>query len=150
MSLPTTAGLPSQATAAPTHTPLSHSQSIQTQQVPLSRRPSRLSSALTHAKSIDTHPPHSHTPAHAHFEDDENQPGGVGDVAEIGRERAIRIPEAETETTPTSVVDIEHVPVDDDPREWSDLKKNLVLTMMTISVVRLSFADAVRVRMCGS
>jgi hypothetical protein len=37
------------------------------------------------------------------------------------------------------VVDIEHVPVDDDPREWSDLKKNLVLTMMTISVVSLSF-----------
>ena len=34
-----------------------------------------------------------------------------------------------------SVVDIEHVPVDDDPREWSNLKKNLVLTMMTISVV---------------
>jgi hypothetical protein len=37
---------------------------------------------------------------------------------------------------PKSVVDIEHVPVDDDPREWSNLKKNLVLTMMTISVVR--------------
>jgi hypothetical protein len=36
---------------------------------------------------------------------------------------------------PKSVVDIEHVPVIDDPREWSDLKKNLVLTMMTISVV---------------
>jgi hypothetical protein len=34
-----------------------------------------------------------------------------------------------------SVVDIEHVPVDDDPREWSNLKKNLVLTMMTIAVV---------------
>jgi hypothetical protein len=36
-------------------------------------------------------------------------------------------------------VDIEHVPVDDDPREWSNLKKNLVLTMMTISVVRTLF-----------
>lgn len=40
-----------------------------------------------------------------------------------------------TTSMPKSVMDIEHVPVDDDPREWSDLKKNLVLTMMTISVV---------------
>jgi hypothetical protein len=47
----------------------------------------------------------------------------------------------DTATIPKSVVDIEHVPVDDDPREWSNLKKNLVLTMMTISVVRLSLGD---------
>jgi hypothetical protein len=132
MSLPVTAGLPSQATAS-TQIPLSRSTQAQAQgQVPLSRRPSRLSNALTHAKSIDTHPPHNH----AHFAEE----GGVGDVPEIEREKEIRVPHTQEEPgpaapAPTSVVDIEHVPVDDDPREWSDLKKNLVLTMMTISVV---------------
>ena len=35
------------------------------------------------------------------------------------------------------VVDIEHVPVDDDPREWSDRKKNFVLGLLTISVVSI-------------
>jgi hypothetical protein len=109
--------------------------------VPLSRRSSRLTSALTHAKSIDAHPPH-----HAHFDESpeveieagpsrsrsnsssrarvpvDNVNGDGGDL-EKGNVKA------------KSVVDIEHVPVDDDPREWSNLKKNLVLTMMTISVV---------------
>jgi hypothetical protein len=114
--------------------------------VPLSRRSSRLTSALTHAKSIDAHPPH-----HAHFDESpeveieagpsrsrsnsssrvrvpvDNVNGGGGDL-EKGNVKA------------KSVVDIEHVPVDDDPREWSNLKKNLVLTMMTISVVSYSFS----------
>jgi len=108
--------------------------------VPLSRRSSRLTSALTHAKSIDTHPPHHHH--HAHFDES-------AEVAQAGPSRSrsnsasrvaintdIDVEKAEkTPPIPKSVVDIEHVPVDDDPREWSDLKKNLVLTMMTISVV---------------
>ena len=38
------------------------------------------------------------------------------------------------------VVDIEHVPVDNDPREWSRTKKNLVLAMMTIAVVCACFS----------
>ena len=33
--------------------------------------------------------------------------------------------------------DIEHVPCEDDPREWSDGKKNLVLAMMTTAVVSI-------------
>jgi hypothetical protein len=112
--------------------------------VPLSRRSSRLTSALTHAKSIDTHPPHHHH--HAHFDE-----SAEGQVAMAGPSRSrsgspsgsraalrtdVDLEKAEkTIPVPKSVVDIEHVPVDDDPREWSDLKKNLVLTMMTISVV---------------
>ncbi|CAK9781077.1 MFS general substrate transporter [Cutaneotrichosporon oleaginosum] len=42
-------------------------------------------------------------------------------------------PEADAERRP--VVDIEHAPVDDDPRAWSNRKKNFVLTLMTIAVV---------------
>lgn len=34
-----------------------------------------------------------------------------------------------------SVVDIEHVPVDDDPREWSPRKKTFVLVLMSVAVV---------------
>ncbi|BEI85444.1 hypothetical protein CcaverHIS002_0508450 [Cutaneotrichosporon cavernicola] len=44
-------------------------------------------------------------------------------------------PESESETVTRPVVDIEHAPVDDDPREWSDRKKNFVLALMTIAVV---------------
>jgi hypothetical protein len=117
--------------------------------VPLSRRSSRLTSALTHAKSIDTHPPH-----HAHFDEspeieihagpsrsrsssnsnldlDSNSGGRVPISVDMDIEKG-----QQGTKVPKSVVDIEHVPVDDDPREWSNLKKNLVLTMMTISVVR--------------
>jgi hypothetical protein len=108
--------------------------------VPLSRRSSRLTSALTHAKSIDAHPPH-----HAHFDEspeveieagpsrsrsNSNSNSGSQSRAPIDLEKNEKGVKAK------SVVDIEHVPVDDDPREWSNLKKNLVLTMMTISVVR--------------
>ena len=109
--------------------------------VPLSRRSSRLTSALTHAKSIDAHPPH-----HAHFDESPE----VEIVAGPSRSRSnssSRVPVDNVngdggdlekgKVKAKSVVDIEHVPVDDDPREWSSLKKNLVLTMMTISVVRL-------------
>jgi hypothetical protein len=110
--------------------------------VPLSRRSSRLTSALTHAKSIDAHPPH-----HAHFDESPE----VAIEAGPSRSRSnsssrVRVPVDNVigdggdlekgKVKAKSVVDIEHVPVDDDPREWSNLKKNLVLTMMTISVVR--------------
>lgn len=36
---------------------------------------------------------------------------------------------------PPPAFDIEHVPVDDDPREWSNRKKNLVMALMTAAVV---------------
>lgn len=115
--------------------------------VPLSRRSSRLTSALTHAKSIDTHPPHH---AHAHFDEfpeveleagpsrsrsrsNSRSNSGAISTEGVDLERGREAPVSK------SVVDIEHVPVDDDPREWSNLKKNLVLTMMTISVVRISY-----------
>lgn len=94
---------------------------------PLDRRPSRLSGALTHVRSIDAHPP-----PHAHARFDE-QPETQTNIHEP---LPPHVPEGkEGSKQGKSVVDIEHVPVDDDPREWSNLKKNLVLTMMTISVV---------------
>jgi len=111
--------------------------------VPLSRRSSRLTSALTHAKSIDAHPPH-----HAHFDESpevEIEAGPSRSRSNSNSSSRARAPvdnaigdggDLEKGKVKTkSVVDIEHVPVDDDPREWSNLKKNLVLTMMTISVV---------------
>ncbi|GMK55495.1 hypothetical protein CspeluHIS016_0205510 [Cutaneotrichosporon spelunceum] len=52
---------------------------------------------------------------HAHFEDPEIESG--------------------SEPEPRPVVDIEHAPVDDDPREWSARKKNFVLALMTIAVL---------------
>lgn len=36
---------------------------------------------------------------------------------------------------PLAAFDIEHVPVDDDPREWSPKKKSLVMALMTAAVV---------------
>jgi hypothetical protein len=105
--------------------------------VPLSRRSSRLTSALTHAKSIDAHPPH-----HAHFDESpevEIEAGPSRSRSNSNSGSQLRAPvdleKNEKGVKAKSVVDIEHVPVDDDPREWSNLKKNLVLTMMTISVV---------------
>lgn len=97
--------------------------------VALDRRPSRLTSALTHVQSTEAHPPH-----HAHFnEHPETHTNGQETLPP-------HVPEtkgSQQQNKTKSVVDIEHVPVDDDPREWSNLKKNLVLTMMTISVVSL-------------
>ena len=63
-------------------------------------------SSLTLIRSTDAHPPH-----HAHFD----------------------IPEHPPLNAP--IVDIEHMPCEDDPREWSDLKKRIVLLMMTTAVV---------------
>ena len=95
---------------------------------PLERRPSRLTSALAHVKSIEQYPPPANR---AHFEDDdEDEQGSQSATASV---TAGPPPKA-------LVVDIEHVPVDNDPREWSTTKKNIVLAMMTIAVVR--FLDA--------
>jgi len=66
---------------------------------------------LTLIRSTDTHPPH-----HAHFDIPERPPTPGQNVP---------------------IVDIEHMPCDDDPREWSDMKKRVVLMMMTIAVVCL-------------
>jgi hypothetical protein len=107
--------------------------------VPLSRRSSRLTSALTHAKSIDAHPPH-----HAHFDESPEVEIEAGPSRSRSNSNSnsgsysrapVDLEKNEKGVKTKSVVDIEHVPVDDDPREWSNLKKNLVLTMMTISVV---------------
>ena len=84
------------------------------------RNPSDLT--LTSVRSTDAHPPH-----HAHSD----EPEGDDDL------RSPIPPDKDSEGRAhgVPVVDIEHVPVDDDPREWSATKKNIVLTMMTLSVV---------------
>lgn len=46
-------------------------------------------------------------------------------------------PESSEDEGAREVVDIEHAPVDDDPREWSTRKKNFVLGLMTVAVVSL-------------
>lgn len=65
----------------------------------------------------------SHVSHHAHFATDPTQEDDQDD-------------DEERESPPARpVVDIEHVPVDDDPREWSDKKKGLVMALMTAAVV---------------
>lgn len=41
----------------------------------------------------------------------------------------------DTQNEPRTAFDIEHVPVDDDPRDWSPRKKSLVMALMTAAVV---------------
>ena len=85
----------------------------------VSRHASRLTSALTLVTSTETHPPHTY----------------IGDTPDANQK-------ANEHTHDIPAIDIEHVPVDDDPREWSSTKKHLVLVMMIIAVVRLlNFLD---------
>jgi hypothetical protein len=81
----------------------------------MSRHASRLKSTLSHVRTTDTHPPH-----HAHFDVPEGPPSS---------------PQSDKDHHDAPVIDIEHVPVDGDPREWSRTKKHIVLFMMTLSVV---------------
>ena len=101
-------------------------------------RTSRLGEALKHVRSIEAHPPH-----HAHFDVPERaetpeEGGSDHDGAEAleksrghGRGRS----EDDAHGAGRPVIDIEHMPCEDDPREWSRKKKNLVLAMMTTAVV---------------
>ncbi|ORY32921.1 major facilitator superfamily domain-containing protein [Naematelia encephala] len=76
---------------------------------------------LTLIRTTDTHPPH-----HAHFDVPEGK-------VEVEGEDDKGLSATGANVLP--VVDIEHVPVDDDPREWSTRKKTIVLYMMTIGVL---------------
>jgi len=82
-----------------------------------------------------------------------HQPWGEGDLERVKSIRSHvsqashhahfapepEIPHSRPPSPPaTPAVDIEHVPVDDDPREWSNRKKNLVLALMTAAVVSLN------------
>lgn len=66
--------------------------------------------ATSKALNSPTHPSH-----HAHFD----------------------LPEGEAADThhDVPVFDIEHTPVEDDPRDWSDKKKTMVLLMMSLACV---------------
>lgn len=80
-----------------------------------------------------------------------HQPYGGDGEGELERLKSVRShvshhahfapePEIAEDTRPPSpppppAFDIEHVPVDDDPRQWSNRKKNLVMALMTTAVV---------------
>jgi len=159
----------------------------------LSRRASRLTSALSLVRSIEythtdshaadseagpsrprqlhsSHNSRTHVPAHAHFDipdvHDEQQhrsglatphshsyhtagPSGQcvssGDRALVtetpkqaaSREKREKRENRAREKKQKSLIDIEHVPVDDDPRKWSAGKKNIVLIMIIMALVSL-------------
>ena len=124
---------------------------------------SRLGAALQHVRSVEAHPPHHahfdvperaetpttpdslvETPGFGEKTDNqrsdrETRGKGKGkkDMGEksIGRSRSGTRSSEESGPGLPPVIDIEHVPCDDDPREWSRRKKNAVLAMMTIAVV---------------
>lgn len=103
----------------------------------LSRQTSAKSARSTLIRSTDAHPPH-----HAHFdipEGPESHGGSVHSLVDMNDGSADkdekRVSTAVGTPAHPPVVDIEHVPCDDDPREWSDRKKSMVLAMMTIAVV---------------
>ncbi|EIW70508.1 hypothetical protein TREMEDRAFT_28934 [Tremella mesenterica DSM 1558] len=86
--------------------------------IQLERRPSRLTAALTHVRSTEVYPPQGKS------EDEETPSGEMDESAEEKKVKEV-----------VQVIDIEHVPVEDDPREWSDRKKNFVLGLMTMAVL---------------
>lgn len=108
-------------------------------------RTSRLGEALKHVRSIEAHPPH-----HAHFDvperaetpDEADTDGQHDDSAGSEKARDGRVgSEDGAHGAGRPVIDIEHMPCDDDPREWSRKKKNLVLAMMTTAVVSARAGD---------
>lgn len=109
-------------------------------------RTSRIGVALASVRSIEAHPPH-----HAHFDLPVRSasPGSPGETESGHRvmdkskdgtpgqehEDDSGPGDADVEGSGRPVLDIEHMPCDDDPREWSVRRKNFVLMIMTIAVV---------------
>ena len=127
----------------------------------------RLGEALKHVRSVEAHPPHHahfdvpeqaetpmsgpsspYTPrfgekeGHTIAEEDGREAGSNGKKKASSRRRSSSRIRSSEESGPglPPVIDIEHVPCDDDPREWSYRKKHIVLAMMTIAVVSVTAA----------
>lgn len=84
----------------------------------LGRQASRLSNTLIHIRSIDAYPPR----------DD--------GMTDLQRDQTDSSKSAEKQTlNGLNAIDIEHLPVDNDPRKWSDRKKWTVLMIMTFAMV---------------
>ena len=117
----------------------------------LKKTSSRIGSALARVRSTDAHPPH-----HAHFDIPTDPPPiprpsrahnatkEAGASANMDRELGVDVeqgPDGDGDETekerdvPAPVIDIEHMPCDDDPRKWSYLKKHFVLAMVTFAFV---------------
>lgn len=96
--------------------------------ITLERAPTRHRASLDFALPLEPVPSHlthiSRRSLHAHFDQNDEECEGDG---EGGKEECVR------EDGP--VVDIEHAPVEDDPREWSGGKKNFVLALIIVAVV---------------
>jgi hypothetical protein len=111
-------------------------------------RGSRFGEALKSVRSVEVHPP-----LHAHFDAPPSPPLVENEKSVSGRSdgdsrdapvlkhhggRVSEEDEGEGEGggVQRPVLDIEHMPCDDDPREWPRRKKNWVLGLMTVAVVR--------------
>ncbi|OXC68383.1 hypothetical protein AYX13_03087 [Cryptococcus neoformans] len=92
----------------------------------LGRQASRLSNTLTHIRSIDAYPPR----------DD--------GMTDLQRDQTDSSKSAEKQTlNGLNAIDIEHLPVDNDPRKWSDRKKWTVLMIMTFAMLGPMMAPSI-------
>ncbi|OWZ47504.1 hypothetical protein C351_01971 [Cryptococcus neoformans c8] len=92
----------------------------------LGRQASRLSNTLTHIRSIDAYPPR----------DD--------GMTDLQRDQTDSSKSAEKQTlNGLNAIDIEHLPVDNDPRKWSDKKKWTVLMIMTFAMLGPMMAPSI-------
>ncbi|WVQ86495.1 hypothetical protein IAS59_000208 [Cryptococcus gattii] len=95
-------------------------------QTNLRRQASRLSNTLTHMRSIEAYPPR----------DDK--------VIDLLPDQTEPSKDAEKQTLKgLNAIDIEHLPVDDDPREWSNRKKWTVLMIMTLAMLGPMMAPSI-------
>ncbi|UOH84591.1 hypothetical protein LQV05_001399 [Cryptococcus neoformans] len=92
----------------------------------LGSQASRLSNTLTHIRSIDAYPPR----------DD--------GMTDLQRDQTDSSKSAEKQTlNGLNAIDIEHLPVDNDPRKWSDRKKWTVLMIMTFAMLGPMMAPSI-------
>jgi hypothetical protein len=78
----------------------------------------------------------SHASRHAHFDTRNPNVAPADGDDYLDRDEEDEEDEDETNREQSArAFDIEHVPVDDDPREWSRRKKGCVMALMTAAVV---------------
>ncbi|WWD17099.1 hypothetical protein CI109_101536 [Kwoniella shandongensis] len=129
-----------------------NTRSVKREQPPavLERQSSRLSNILTHVRSNEVYPPE--------WQNDLDEDGITSNVDDVERVIDKRpTPDGNRDEKDISgsrqvekagvglpiVVDIEHTPVDDDPREWGDRKKWFVLTLITFALLGPTMAASI-------
>ncbi|WVR06869.1 hypothetical protein IAU60_003905 [Kwoniella sp. DSM 27419] len=102
---------------------------------PLSRQTSRLSNALTHVRSIEAYPPDDKDRPSGQAEEDDGQDGARSARHSGEDEKVGSASSTQKASGNIAATDIEHVPVDDDPREWSGKKKWFALMIVTFGLL---------------